>query len=76
MDKKQIIDQSLHFAWSFVAISPLLYFGPTWWSGALAGFLIGAPREFVDQWPIGHWKDTIIDLVFFTLGGAVVAEIL
>ena len=69
--RKQLIDQSLHLAWSILALSPLLYFGATWWAGALAGFLIGAPRELVDQWPVGHWKDTILDLAFFSLGGAI-----
>ena len=69
--KQQIRDQSLHFLWAFVVLSPLLYFGPTWWAGALAGFLVGAPRELVDQWPVVHWDDTLLDLAFFTVGGAV-----
>ena len=74
--KKQIKDQALHFAWSALAISPIIIIGPSVASGALAGLLIGLPRELVDQWPIGHWKDTILDLAFFTAGGAAVVAML
>ena len=74
--KKQIIDQSLHFAWSFLAVIPILVMDSTLQGGALSGLLIGLPRELVDQWPIGHWKDTVLDLVFFTLGGAAIGGIL
>ncbi len=67
---KQLLDQSLHFAWIFVAIMPIAIWGPTILAGALSGFVLAFPREFVDQWPIAHWKDTALDLLFFTLGGA------
>jgi hypothetical protein len=74
--KKQIIDQSLHAAWSFLALIPILVMDSTIMGGALSGLLIGLPRELVDQWPIGHWKDTLLDLVFFALGGAIVGWII
>ena len=68
----EFIDQALHFLWAFAAIGVVAWFGPNYWSGALAGFIIAAPREFVDQWhgwPSGIGK--IRDVVFFTLGGAI-----
>jgi hypothetical protein len=74
--KKKIIDQSLHFGWSFLALLPILVMDSTIEAGALSGLLIGLPRELVDQWPIGHWKDTLLDLVFFALGGAIVGWII
>ena len=68
--KKQILDQVLHFTWSAIALAPIVFLDDKVLAGALSGFLIGAPRELVDQWPVGHWKDTILDLAFFTAGGA------
>ena len=73
--KKQIIDQTLHFGWSFIALIPILILGG-FWGGLLSGLLIGLPRELVDQWPVGHWKDTALDLAFFALGGAVIGSII
>lgn len=73
--KKQVIDQALHFAWAFIALAPVVIWGPNFWTGALSGLLIGAPRELVDQWPVGHWEDTILDLAFFTLGGAMIGAV-
>ena len=73
--KKQLIDQSLHFAWAFIALIPILVIGGVW-GGLLSGLLIGLPRELVDQWPVGHWKDTLLDLAFFGLGGAVIGGII
>ncbi len=66
---KQFVDQLLHFTWAFVAIMPIAIWGPTILAGALSGFVLACPREFVDQWPVGRWKDTAVDLLFFTLGG-------
>ena len=70
--KKQVIDQSLHFGWSFLALLPILYFDSVIVGGLLSGLALGLPRELVDQWPVGHWKDTLLDLGFFTLGGGAV----
>jgi len=70
MDKKKVLDQVLHFAWSAMALAPIVFLDDKVVGGALSGFLLGAPREFIDQWPIGHWKDTLLDLAFFTAGGA------
>ncbi len=73
--KKQIIDQALHFGWSFIALVPLLYLDNHIIGGLISGLFIGLPRELVDQWPIGHWKDTVLDLAFFALGGAAIGVI-
>ena len=67
--KKQIRDQALHFLWSAIALAPIVFMNDKVIGGALSGFLLGAPRELVDQWPVGDWKDTILDLVFFAAGG-------
>jgi len=75
ISKKQLIDQSLHFAWSFLALIPILWIGG-FWGGLLSGLLIGAPRELVDQWPVGHWDDTLLDLAFFAAGGAAIGMLL
>lgn len=69
------LDQILHFLWAFFAIMPLVIFGPVWWVGGISGFLIALPRELVDQWPIDHWSDTILDLSFFIIGGICVCLI-
>lgn len=66
--KKQLIDQTLHFLWSFIALMPLII-NPSWFTGVLSGFLIAAPREFWDQRPINNKFDTALDLGFFILGG-------
>jgi hypothetical protein len=76
MPDKKYTDQALHFAWSFLALIPLLIMDDRAIGGMLSGLAIGLPRELVDQWPIGHWKDTAIDLVFFALGGAAIGTIL
>jgi hypothetical protein len=65
----QIGDQILHFAWAFISLAPLAIFGSVWWAGGLSGLFLALPRELVDQWPINHWADTILDLSFFVLGG-------
>ncbi|GAG19319.1 unnamed protein product [marine sediment metagenome] len=70
MKKNKILDQVLHFAWSALALAPIVFMNDKVMGGALSGLLLGAPRELIDQWPVGHWGDTILDLVFFTLGGA------
>lgn len=72
--KKQLIDQAGHFFWSFLALAPIILL-PGVVGGALSGLALALPRELVDQWPVGHWKDTILDLCFFTLGGAVLGAI-
>ena len=68
--KKQIVDQTAHFMWSAAVLAPVLMLDSTVLGGALSGLVLALPREFVDQWPIGHWKDTLLDLAFFTMGGA------
>ena len=73
---KQIRDQALHFIWSAVALAPIIFMNDKVMGGALSGLLIGAPRELIDQWPIGHWKDTLLDLTFFAIGGAFIGYLM
>lgn len=72
---RKILDQVLHFAWAFIALIPVMVWGPTVVSGICSALLLALPREIVDQWPINNWKDTLLDLAFFALGGAVAGAI-
>jgi len=72
---RRAIDQAMHFLWAFIALTPVLVMDDKILGGLLSGLLIGLPRELIDQWPIGHWKDTLIDLAFFALGGAFIGNI-
>lgn len=72
---RKIIDQIAHFLWAFIALIPVLIIDDHTIGGGLSGLLIALPRELVDQWPIGHWKDTLLDLLFFTLGGAAIGTL-
>jgi len=65
------LDQIMHFLWAFIAVMPIMIWGATVPAGILTALLIALPREFIDQWPIDHWDDTLLDLLFFALGGAV-----
>lgn len=64
-------DQLFHLAWAIVALYPIAS-DPNWYMGGISGFLLGLPRETIDQWPIGSWEDTSLDLLFFTIGGIIV----
>lgn len=67
---RKILDQAMHFLWAFIALLPILMIDGVA-GGALSGLLIALPRELVDQWPVGNWGDTALDLAFFALGGAI-----
>jgi hypothetical protein len=73
---RRVIDQVMHFLWSFLALIPVLAMNDKMLGGMLSGLLLALPRELIDQWPVGHWKDTLLDLAFFALGGAVIGNIL
>ena len=66
---QQLIEQPLHFLIGFAPVSIALSH-PSWWGGAIAAFIFGAVREW-DQRPVRRWWDTILDLAFVTLGGAI-----
>jgi len=68
---RKILDQPLHFLWAFIALTPVMIWGPTVVAGTISAVLLALPREIVDQWPITDWSDTMLDLTFFALGGAV-----
>jgi len=72
---RKFLDQPLHFLWAFIALIPVMVWGPTVVAGICSAVLLALPREFVDQWPIDHWSDTLLDLAFFALGGAVAGAI-
>jgi hypothetical protein len=72
---RKILDQILHFLWAFIALIPVMVMGPTVIAGIMSALLFALPREIVDQWPIDHWGDTLLDLAFFALGGAVAGMI-
>ncbi len=72
---RKILDQILHFLWAFIALIPVMVMGPTVVAGIMSALLFALPREIVDQWPIGNWADTLLDLAFFALGGAVAGMI-
>ena len=74
--RKQLWEQPLHGLWAMVVVFPLVYWGPHWWSGALAGLLIDLPRELVDQWPISRQTDAPLDLFCFAIGGALIGGLL
>lgn len=50
-------DQILHISWSCAALIPILIFGPVWWAGFISGFLVGGPRELVDQMTQEEWQE-------------------
>ena len=72
---RKILDQVLHFLWAFIALTPVANWGATVPACVLSALLLDLPREFVDQWPINDWGDTLLDLAFFALGGVVVGMI-
>jgi hypothetical protein len=73
----EIGEQLLHAIWAFapIAFFWLISRRPKWgWrevvGGAIVGLVIALPRELVDQWPIERPWDTVLDLSFFMIGGA------
>lgn len=73
--KQNILDQTLHAAWAFFALLPLVIYPDNLIAGGLSGLLLALPREIIDQWPIGHIWDTVLDLSFFFIGGVLVVFI-
>jgi hypothetical protein len=73
------LDQFLHVAWGFMIVNLALAIvrasgGDASGDRFLAmAFLLPVtiimPREIVDQWPIESFADTVLDLIFFGLGG-------
>jgi hypothetical protein len=70
---QEVGEQILHLLWAFGPLAILAVPKTRWWSiltGALAGFILAAPRELIDQLPIERPWDTVLDLTFFIIGGA------
>lgn len=76
LEWKQLRDQPLHACWAAMAVFPVVYWGPHWWTGGLTGLLIDLPRELVDQWPLSRETDAPLDLAVFALAGALVGGLL
>lgn len=66
---KEIIEQLLHFCIGFGPIGIAIAY-PSWWTGLIAGFIIGGVREW-DQRPVERWWDTVLDLFMVSMGGAI-----
>ena len=73
---RKILDQVMHFLWTFIALIPVLAMDNKVVGATFSAVLFALPREIVDQWPINNWRDTILDLAFFALGGWVIGFIL
>jgi hypothetical protein len=67
--RKQVIDQTLHFAWGLLIALPLAYYSAPLWVCVTAPIIAMLPREVVDQWPVNSWNDTLVDLAFFGASG-------
>ena len=72
----EVLEQFLHALWPFSAVVLfwLVRGRPAWgWraivGGTVVGLAIALPRELVDQWPINRPLDTILDILFFAVGG-------
>lgn len=72
--RKELIDQSAHFAAAFavVALASVLGSFFTLWAGALVGLALGLSREVAQHntfriWTLG--KGSRLDLCFWALGG-------
>jgi hypothetical protein len=74
--RKELRDQSAHFAAALVALLPFALF-PCFLTGAWAGFFIGLVREITEEGEV-TWAafsralDSKLDLTFWTLGGLAV----
>lgn len=65
---KQMVDQPLHFLWTFTALCVIVR-DQSIKSFVLAAMIFALPRELVDQWPVGNLWDMLLDMTFFMLGG-------
>lgn len=72
--KKQLVDQSAHFLVGAVWVGLALPFSAPG-LGMIYLLLLVCYRELVVQWPVNSWWDTIVDSLFFFLGGLVVSLI-
>jgi hypothetical protein len=72
---RKILDQPLHFLWAFIALTPVVFWEASLPACILSALLLALPREIIDQWPVDDWGDTLLDLLFFALGGAAVGII-
>ena len=69
----EALEQALHALWAFATLAALAAPWSARARGALSGLILALPRELVDQWPIERPLDTMLDLAFFMLGGALAA---
>lgn len=67
---KELYEQPLHTLWAWAALVVFYYTPIPILDGVLGALVLALPREIVDQWPIQRPLDTLVDLSFFALGGA------
>lgn len=65
-----------HGAWAAALVIPTALWGAHWWTGALTALVLEIPREFVEQWPIRRWWDTIYDIAVFIIAAGMCAGFL
>ena len=63
-------EQCLHALWAFVPVAIMLSLDNKTVAGGLAGLTFALPREIWEQWPINRAWDTVLDITFFIIGGA------
>jgi hypothetical protein len=56
-------------------LTPVVFWEASLPACILSALLLALPREIIDQWPVDDWGDTLLDLLFFALGGAAVGII-
>ena len=72
---KQVLDQSTHFLWAFIALAPICFF-PHAITGALSGALFALPREWEQHdYKFKLGRGSLLDLLFFSIGGVVIGWI-
>lgn len=69
MNFKELGEQLLHGLWIAAPLFVIWKFGLHAWTGILAAWIIAAPREFVDQWPINDVGNTVKDYTAYTVSG-------
>jgi hypothetical protein len=68
---KNALEQLAHFLWAAIPVGIMLTVDNLVVAGGLSGLAICLPREIVTQWPINRVWDTVLDITFFIIGGAV-----
>ena len=71
----EVLEQIGHFAWAAAVLILYIIIPIPLLNGFIAGVMVALPRELIDQWPIERPLDTVLDLLFFGLGGLTISAI-